>query len=514
MKKGIVVFSILLVAMTMVFAQAAVEQTSRSASNEIVDIRVMVYERGKELGNGYTTTDNLDTRWINSILEKEGVHVTYVPVARSGSDNTVNSLLAAGDAPDVIMTYDRERVSTYGKQGGLVALNDYIDRLDPGFLKMIEGVPLSYCTFDGNIYALPRMYGTGTRGHQQYIRKDLCDAMGIAIPTTRGELIDYLYKVKANYPDIIPYAFGGKVTDACFFNFVLSYTSRANERDNYIYEPTFTNVLKPGSKEGFRQLNQFVLDGIIPPDFAIDTDETKFKQAQANGKIGFLLYGKAEDPALTPFGTDPSYMLWPCDCLENADGDYIVPSSGALANYVYVPKTAEKKMDAIMKYLNFMSVKENAIDLAFHVVGVGSQLNEDGIPVLIATATELQKQGYSPDTSDLNMLYTSLNWGQKGAVDQSVVKYPTVPRAFFDEEYRINKNPAGYYDTLKIESALPSDQYVPLLQSLICEFAFKVMNAPKGQFEKVWNESWQKMVENHLNEVLDERAAWYDANKK
>ena len=104
MKKGIVVFSILLVAMTMVFAQAAVEQTSRSASNEIVDIRVMVYERGKELGNGYTTTDNLDTRWINSILEKEGVHVTYVPVARSGSDNTVNSLLAAGDAPDVIMT--------------------------------------------------------------------------------------------------------------------------------------------------------------------------------------------------------------------------------------------------------------------------------------------------------------------------------------------------------------------------------------------------------------------------
>ena len=57
MKKGIVVFSILLVAMTMVFAQAAVEQTSRSASNEIVDIRVMVYERGKELGNGYTTTE-------------------------------------------------------------------------------------------------------------------------------------------------------------------------------------------------------------------------------------------------------------------------------------------------------------------------------------------------------------------------------------------------------------------------------------------------------------------------
>jgi hypothetical protein len=114
-------------------------------------------------------------------------------------------------------------------------------------------------------------------------------------------------------------------------------------------------------------------------------------------------------------------------------------------------------------------------------------------------------QGYSPDTSDLNMLYTSLNWGQKGSVAQSVVKNPNVPRAFFDEKYRINKDPAGYYDTLKIESALPSGQYVPLLQSLICELAFKVMNALACQFDKVWDESWQRLVENHLNEVLDER---------
>jgi putative aldouronate transport system substrate-binding protein len=38
------------------------------------------------------------------------------------------------------------------------------------------------------------------------------------------------------------------------------------------------------------------------------------------------------------------------------------------------------------------------------------------------------------------------------------------------------------------------------------------MNAPEGQFDAVWDAEYQILVDNHLQEVLDERAAWYDAN--
>ena len=63
-------------------------------------------------------------------------------------------------------------------------------------------------------------------------------------------------------------------------------------------------------------------------------------------------------------------------------------------------------------------------------------------------------------------------------------------------------------------SALETDQYVPLLQSLIVEFVFKVMSAPEGKFDEVYDKEYQTLVDNHLQDVLDERAAWYDANMK
>ena len=55
---------------------------------------------------------------------------------------------------------------------------------------------------------------------------------------------------------------------------------------------------------------------------------------------------------------------------------------------------------------------------------------------------------------------------------------------------------------------------MPLLQSLIVEFVFKVMSAPEGKFDEVYDKEYQTLVDNHLQDVLDERAAWYDANMK
>ena len=86
---------------------------------EIVDITVMVYDRGHEYQNGNSLTNNEFTRWMNAQLEPQGVRVEYVPVPRSGADDKVNLMLTGGTAPDIIRTYDRQRVATYASQGGL-----------------------------------------------------------------------------------------------------------------------------------------------------------------------------------------------------------------------------------------------------------------------------------------------------------------------------------------------------------------------------------------------------------
>ena len=489
---------------------AAAESTEAQAGadpGEIVDINVMVYDRGSEYSAGNSLTDNELTRWINEQMEPQGVHVNFIPVPRSGADDAVNLMLTAGTAPDVIRTYDRQRVATYGSQGGLVDLTPYMDQLDPDYVANNQDA-IEFTQFDGMQYALPGVYAYHGKGHDSYIRQDLVEKMGMEMPANRDELIEVLYAMKENFPDITPYAFSGEITDGKYTNFILSYCSRENERDNYIYEPTFTTVLKPGHKDGLRQLNQFVLDGIIPSDFALDTDSTQYDQDIANGKVGFVLDGGADCMKAYSTADDPDYHMVELDVLQNADGSYEVPSQDALSHYVYVPKTAEDRIDAVVKYLAFLSNQENAMNIAYGIVGLGTEL-VDGKPVK-KTADELTELGLSPNLSDSNFLYSNFDFEKDSLVENFMTSYPDVPQDV--AEGKIACQYSNYYDKCLIPAALKTDQYVPLLQTLIVEFVFKCMNAPEGQFDQVYEQEYQILLDNHLQEVLDERAAWYDAN--
>ena len=159
MKKGFAIFCILIIAVSMIFAQAATEK-----STKLTDITVMVYERGATIANG-STTDNNDIRWLNEQLAPKGVHLTFIGIPRSGADATIETMIAAGTAPDVIVTNGRERVIQYATLGGLADLKPYLDRLDPEYQKNIQGTPLNMVSFGDGVYALPGLYGYFSRGH-------------------------------------------------------------------------------------------------------------------------------------------------------------------------------------------------------------------------------------------------------------------------------------------------------------------------------------------------------------
>jgi len=489
-------------------AAKAEAQATQAAPQEIVDITVMVYDRGREYVNGNSVTENEYTRWINEQLEPQGVHVTYVPVPRSGADDKVNLMLTGGTAPDVIRTYDRQRVANYGSLGGLMDLSPYYEQMHPDYRAKADLVK-HYHEFDGALYSMPGIYSYYGKGHETFLRQDLVEGMGMEMPTNREELIEVLYAMKENYPDITPYAFGGSVTDGKYTNWILSYCSRANERDNYIYEPTFTTVLKPGHKEGLRQLNQFVLDGIIDPNFALDVDDANFEQSIANGTVGFVMDGGSECiwDAYETSGVEGYHMV-EGDWIENADGDYIFPSQDPFSHYVYVPATAEPRIEAVVKYLAFISDPANAKELKYGIEGLGYN-TVDGKIVELSRADKLAI-GTSGDPSDNNFLYTNFDWEKENIIENWKASDPEVPVDVIESKFESQYG--NYYDRMLIPSALQSDEYVPLLQELIVKFVFKCMAAPAGEFDAVYEKEYQTLVDNHLQEVLDERAAWYDAN--
>ena len=104
----------------------------------------------------------------------------------------------------------------------------------------------------------------------------------------------------------------------------------------------------------------------------------------------------------------------------------------------------------------------------------------------------------------------SFNQHMSGIIVDHQISNPEVPA-----EVAAGKKTSqysNYYHTAQIGGALPSDEYVPLLQELIVEFVFKCMCAPEGKFDEVYEKEYQILLDNHLQDVLDERAAWYDEN--
>ncbi len=507
MRKKLTKIIALVLATMMVLGLAGCGDNAKSG--KVTTITAMFFDRGEEYAAGYSLTDNLTTRWINEQLEPLGVKVEWIPVPRSGSDNQINVMLTGNTAPDVIRTYDRQRVGTYASQGGLMDLTPYMDKLDKDYLET-NAEAIEWCKFDGKQYALPGVYGYHGKSNETYIRQDLVEAMGMKMPTNKEELIDVLYAAKEAYPDMQIYGFSAKNQFTMYTTWLLSETSRADERINYMYEPTATIALKPGHENALKELNQFYLDGIIDPAFIEDVDMAKYEQDIANGNVFFVADDGTE--AFDAYATaGEGYKMVAIDCIENLDGSYEVPSQDAFSHYVYVPKTAEKKMDAVATFLGWLSNAENAMNIHYSVIGVGADLNEDGFPVK-KSGDELVAMGNTKRGSDIDFLYSNFEGNFKYLIPNFVEDYPGVTEEV--AKGKIESQYSNYFDKALIGAALKTDEYVPNLQSMIPEFVFKCISAPEGKFDEVYKAEYQKLVDNHLQEVLDERAAWYDANMK
>lgn len=479
---------------------------SGSGDDEMVEITVMVYDRGHEYTNGNTLIDNEFTRWMNEQMNAVGVNVTYVPVPRSGADDNVNLMLTGGTAPDVIRTYDLQRVQGYGADGGLVDLTPYMDQLDAEWLEAAE---LEVGQVDGKQYGLPAVYSYGYKSKEMFIRQDLVEAIGKEMPTNKEELIDVLYALKAAYPDMTIWGMGGKNTNGNYENFLLSYTSRADERVNYQYEPTFTIVLKPGHKEGLQMMNQLCLDGIIDKNFVEDTDNAKYEEGVANGNYAFIMDGSTDcvDDAYETVQNENYHMI-EINCLEDADGSYAVPSGGSWDYLTYVPKTAEDRIDAVMKYLAFQSKIENSIEIKGGIEGLGYEWQDD---MMVTYSRDVRiANGTSSNPGDNNLLWSNYEFEVDQLADKIKASNPNVPDDVNEASayHRYNE----YYHRVGIGAPLEADEFAPLLNELIVEFVFKCIVAEEGTFEQVYEQGYQKLVDNGLNQLLEQRGEWYDNN--
>jgi putative aldouronate transport system substrate-binding protein len=107
-----------------------------------------------------TWKDNETMKWYE---EKTGVKVNWIEIADGGDvANQARLTLISGDTPDIFMWWfaDTSMIQTFGSEGSIVALNDYIDQYSYNAKKQLEEdeyLRKMITSTDGNIYTFWRV---------------------------------------------------------------------------------------------------------------------------------------------------------------------------------------------------------------------------------------------------------------------------------------------------------------------------------------------------------------------
>ncbi|MCL2479906.1 MAG: extracellular solute-binding protein, partial [Treponema sp.] len=224
MKRFLLISFILLVAASMIFASGGSQSQGSVPIQNASTITVEVFDRGTDGGRSDPTNNNW-TDWIKQkVLKDENINVSFVSIPRSQEEQGIINKMAAGDAPDIIFTYNAILVNNFALQGGLFEMTPYVDSLMPdlrSFLGPDPSVPgrdFIYRMTDsstGKLYAVPatRMpipLGLGEMG--SFIRKDWLDKLGLPEPTTTQQFYDTMVAFRDKDPGnvgkgvVIPYA--------------------------------------------------------------------------------------------------------------------------------------------------------------------------------------------------------------------------------------------------------------------------------------------------------------------
>lgn len=358
----------------------------KSTSNEKETLTVEVYDRGFAYEDGMSVTDNRTTRFVNENFgAQNNVSVNYFSVPRAQEKEKINVLMASGDAPDIIFTYDRVTFLNYAKQGGLHVLDESVEKYGQNLKKQLGDNILQYGLYDGKLMAVTakRMYSGQSL---PYIRTDWLEKIGMNAPTNFDEFLTVLRAFRDQNPGdvqkerVSPYLLSASMLESPevaigIWPVVLPFVERMSAQDFY----TLPVIKWPGFKEGVEMLNMMYNEGLIAEDFALK-DNKAVEEDIANGRAGVFsgitsYFGSRVYKAMK--SNNESAEITPLDCFKNAEGLSVKVADQAGGMYLMIPKTC-KNPDLAVKYLDWMSQSENALTMYWGIEDV-SYTVKDGI---------------------------------------------------------------------------------------------------------------------------------------
>ena len=355
-------------------------------------LTVMVYDRNSA-PDGVTVINNRWTDYANQEMEKVGISLEFVAVPRSGDVEKIQTMMASGTAPDLVMSYNGTMVEDYYNQGGIYDLSPYVDGEGQAenLKKYIgESVLGAGRNKDGVLWGITARRSIAARSNM-FIRKDWLNKLNMPVPSTPDELYQTLKAFKEQNPDgrsdVVPFAsydMGGKqdVLAMAFMDKV------SDEKEYYSNEVSFV-YSDDGFVEYLRFMNKMYNDGLIDPEYYAEGNGGQVCSEQfVNGQLGFYVYnvnGNVDsmrgDLLQNLKANYPEADMVSIPPLKNInDGKTYNDGYAESGAYVFVPKTC-KSPEAAVTYLDWLATKEGGFTL-FHGFEGEHYIDEGGVPVV------------------------------------------------------------------------------------------------------------------------------------
>lgn len=495
-------------------------------------ITVEIFDRGNE--GGSKPEDNVYTNFIKEgMLRDHNVEVTFVPVPRWTEVEQLNNLLAAGDAPDVCVTYSYPTIQTYANMGGVTDLAPHLEankELLPNLWELLTDQNIYYNQDPekGTIWAVEARLANSNRINT-FVRADWLKKLNIKEPTSMEEFESMLKTFKDNAElllgaeakNMVPFSTSydiGWRNDHLLGTFV---PSTVSDKEKYTLGFDDRRLLYPGVKEGVSKLNEWYNAGLMWKDFPLYPagDKTEDNMMKA-GYVGAFThnwdypYREGEDSINNNLkrliGADAGYIaIMP---FKNDAGKYVKFLPQPVDRKLFFPATNEEPVASLL-YLDFVSKLENRTFLQIGEEGVTHEVMPDGaIKVIPATGNDIMNSASNIDytitnnglnLADPDLTVKSIALAYAG-VDASVIeqafKYTT-----FDGVFTANYN----FGEIAAEAGMG-----PVLTEKRDTFLTQAVVAPAADFDKVYDGGMNDYLSSGGQAIIDERTAAWDKNQK
>ncbi|MDL2302041.1 extracellular solute-binding protein [Lachnospiraceae bacterium OttesenSCG-928-D06] len=482
--------------------------------SERVTIQIPVYDRAFE---GWNPTDNYYTRWIQEEFgEKFNVNVQYVAIGRNTEVQDYMQLIAAGNAPDVIMNYDMPQMVNYYSEGAMQTIDlDEVAFYAPNYYEALGETINTYGQLDGDTVFFFAERNAIYYDAIEVVRLDWLEEVGLKLPTNLEER-ETMGKA---WKDAGLGTIGDKLWVQSF-TYQYPFITDEDEMDLAMYlDLSIASFTWEPTKEYLRTYNRMYNDGIYDSEFYLNKEDQDAKADFVSGKTGTYEFriSSNTDVISSLLANNPDAKLAVLDpTSKSPDGTakyYEYPPYGMIMGVDST--TSDEERAALWMFFEWMKQAENLFFLQNGIEGETYTLDADGVAIAISDYA-----GEAKLSNNMNKDYWCLVQEVKDYGDEDKNKkanfsslapegYEYLVEQSYD--YCLKNADQGIITPIFTKSVSSSSEYSADLKAMWQEFYVDCITCAPEEFDDKYEEYCQEYLDGGYQDILDEKMSYIDS---